>query len=900
MNSLIRRCLSLFACTVLLSMYPLSGQERLTSEEIASYKQEVRQLISFMEFSFNTLGNSLTTAREKNTIINTSYQKIFRDGQVQIEDDLAPNRSTVTNKDVQSYLKDIDFFFKDVKFKFNLEEISHSINDYDEHFFLVKMSRSIEGTTVENEAISNTQPRFVEVNLDENTRELKIVSIYTTKLNELAGITGWWNNLPIDWKLLFAEEIIIADSLTMREALLMNTSLQLGDTLYVPETDTIHHITTYSVSEIISSEMYPIYDSTFYIQSYDTVILNTTQMFSDLKQILDLRELDLKEMGLTDVSPINKMTRLRRLNISGNPITSIASLKSLSLLQSIDCSHTKIENIESLQFLPEITDINISHTFVENISPLQYLPKLEILNCAFTPVSSLASITENLALTDLDIQQTSVSSLAPLESLKNIRRINCSNTPITTLSPLGTLPELESLICNYTDINTLTPLEGAVSLTQLFCENTEINSLQPLSGLPNLASIYCDQTQITEKMASEYMRLHPKTLVIYNSDDLRGWWMNMSEAWKNILKGELSISSSPSKAELQAIANQTELDIRGNKSISDLQPVSMLRNLQILQCDATPVQSLTPLSSLLELRTLTFSNTNVNSLEPLRNQNQLFEIDCSGTQVNSLEPISELPRLVKVDCSNTPASDIIALVKLPRIEVIFCESTPVTQPQVMAFLDNKPETIIIYHSDELLNWWVQIPDEWKTIFRQHVSMDEAPSSLQLHKIEYLVTLNIEGNTTITNLQPITRLKRLKNLQISRTQIFDLGPISELTQLEKLTCAASPLRSLGPISKLQELKYLDIANTPIDGLDPLSNLLSLESLICSGTQIKDLKPIASLINLRILDCSNTRVKKLKPLNNLFSMESLTCYNTRISSKEINDYKSAHPQTTVVYY
>jgi len=878
----------------------LFAQERLTPEEIASYKEQTKQLVSFLEFSLNTLGNPNSTSREKNTIINTTYLKVFRDAQVQIEDDLAPNRSTVTNKDVASYLKDIDFFFKEASFSYEVEEVTHSINDFDQHFFLVKMKRKLVGTTVENDRIDNTLPRFMEINLDEQQDELKIVSIYTTKLNELAGIQGWWNNLPIDWKLLFAEEISIKDSLTMRDALLVNTSLKLGDTLYLPRTDTIHKISDYLIDEIIASKIYPVYDSTLFLHEYDTISLNTANIFSDIREILDLRELDLSNQGLTSVAPLSKMTRLRRLNISNNPVNSIETLKSLSVLQSLDCSFTQIEDLEALKFLPEISELNISNTFVSNISPLAYLEKLELLNCSFTQIANLAPLADNKLLQELDCQQTLVSTLAPVGILPQLSRINCANTPISSLDPIANLPSLESLICNNTDITTLEPLQQINTLTQLFCENTDVASLEPLSELPNLTSIYCDQTNITEQAALDYMRRHPNTLVIYKSDDLRGWWASMSPIWKDVLEGEMDISDNPSKAALQAIANRSTLDIRDNKAITDLGPVSMLRNLQTLYIDGTNVNSLAPLSSLIDLNTLTLSRTKVNSLDPLRYQKSLVEIDFSATRVNSIEPLSELPRLTKITCNDTPIDDLLPLIDLPRIEHIYCDNTRVFQPQVMAFLSQKPECLIIYHSEELLDWWLNVSLPWQDIFRKQVSLDEVPTPAQLHQIEYLSSLNIEGNTSITSLDPVIQLKRLKNLQISRTQIADLSPLSNLPQLERLTCAESPLRSLDPISGLQQLIYLDIANTPIEDLDALSNLVSLETLICSGTQIKDIKPISSLTQLKVLDCANTRVKKLSPLKGIEGMTSLTCYNTRVSNKEIRAFKTQHPEAQVVYY
>ncbi|EIM73632.1 hypothetical protein A3SI_17774, partial [Nitritalea halalkaliphila LW7] len=115
------RCLLLLLLTTII--YP-----PVFAQDIAGYsKQEVKDLskkvedqILFLEYFLNTVGSKDTPARDKDVIIRESYSKIFRDGKVQVEDDLLLDRQVITNKDITSYLKDIEFFFKDASFKFKV------------------------------------------------------------------------------------------------------------------------------------------------------------------------------------------------------------------------------------------------------------------------------------------------------------------------------------------------------------------------------------------------------------------------------------------------------------------------------------------------------------------------------------------------------------------------------------------------------------------------------------------------------------------------------------------------------------------------------------------------------------------------------------------------------------
>src|SRR5258706_3372881 len=94
----------------------------------AEGEKKVKDMVAFLGFMLNTLGNSTTSARDKDVLIAESYSKIFRDAKVQVEDDLDEERSVITNKDVVAYLKDINFFFKEVKFEFNIDKVERGVN----------------------------------------------------------------------------------------------------------------------------------------------------------------------------------------------------------------------------------------------------------------------------------------------------------------------------------------------------------------------------------------------------------------------------------------------------------------------------------------------------------------------------------------------------------------------------------------------------------------------------------------------------------------------------------------------------------------------------------------------------------------------------------------------------
>ena len=200
------RLFYIFLILYLFVVSPCQAQnlvDMMPTAEVESHKSRVRDLVEFLEFALNTIGNSKTLTRDKNIIISQSYLKIFEHPKVQIEDDLNENRDIITRKDIQAYLSDIDFFFKHVEFKFNIEDISHYVNANGDIYFLVSMTRNLKGITIENDSVNSMKIRYLEVNFNEKERDLKIASIYSNRLSEEEGLMNWWQNLPYPWTDIF-------------------------------------------------------------------------------------------------------------------------------------------------------------------------------------------------------------------------------------------------------------------------------------------------------------------------------------------------------------------------------------------------------------------------------------------------------------------------------------------------------------------------------------------------------------------------------------------------------------------------------------------------------------------------------------------------------------------------
>jgi Leucine-rich repeat (LRR) protein len=76
-----------------------------------------------------------------------------------------------------------------------------------------------------------------------------------------------------------------------------------------------------------------------------------------------------------------------------------------------------------------------------------------------------------------------------------------------------------------------------------------------------------------------------------------------------------------------------------------------------VQFTDTQVSDLSPLSELKNLRYLLLSNTQVSDLSPLAELKNLYYLQLGGTQVSDLSPLVELKNLTHLDLRNTLVSE---------------------------------------------------------------------------------------------------------------------------------------------------------------------------------------------------------------------------------------------------
>lgn len=761
-------------------------------------------MVSYLEFCLNLLGDDETDMYDKDVIVHDSYQKIFRDAQVQIEDDLDPSRKQPINKSVQAYLKDVDFFFKTVKFKLEVQDVSWFMNSQNQIYYKVTLLRKINGTDIEGRTIQNSQQRFIEINLDEQKQDLKIASYYTTKITETQDLFTWWETLPLEWKKFFGKRIPFTDNLTMGDVASTMPDLKMTDSVK------------------ISSKYYP---------------LNNQNTINGLKKLLSSETLDLSgQKFFTDLSPISKFSGLKELNLSNTLTKSIDGIRACSKLEKLNLSSTAVKHIESFKYLSSLRELDCSHTMIDSIENMVYLQNL----------------------VQLDLSGSFVKDIRPLEQLSSLKSLSLKNTRITNIDALAKLQLLEVLDLEKTDIESVEALKNNQQLKKLDIDNTTVSSIDALSGLQNLTLVYADGTKLTKENLKNFTSLHPSCQVIFESGELLQWWDGLSIEWKSVFSQYTGGSSKLNKEQLHELIGIKVLNI-STQPVKDFSGLKYLSHLKKLEARELHINNLKGLEKLSDLEFLNLSGSVINDFSNIRNLRGLKTLNLSNTGFNTIHLVDSLKQLAQLDIEHTqvPLADAETfdashpgIIVFYRSEILRTWWNALSQTWKDYFIQNilyldpddgalhglvKKEKIVIEDNMKIsdlapLKMFVNL----KELTVSGTAVSDFSITTSFRKLE---VLNIPRNP-VTGFEFLSQLTQLKELNVSSLRIYNIDFLYSLHDIEYLNLSNISIKSVKPVSSLVYLKYLDISNTKVSSLAPLKKLILLDNLICYNTSVKE--------------------------------------------------------------
>lgn len=198
--------------------------------------------------------------------------------------------------------------------------------------------------------------------------------------------------------------------------------------------------------------------------------------------VKDLRELDLHEKGIADISGIQYLTNLQILDLGFNNISDISALQGLVNLQDLNLGFNNITDISALKDLKNLQKLGLNTNRITDISPLRSLSKLDSLCLPCNQVSDITALQGLTNLVILEINNTGISDINKLQKLTSLKTLYLNENHISDIRALQGLTNLQILKLDFNNISDISALRDLTKLEELGLFGNQISDYSPVKA----------------------------------------------------------------------------------------------------------------------------------------------------------------------------------------------------------------------------------------------------------------------------------------------------------------------------------------------------------------------------------------------------------------------------------
>ena len=655
--------------------------------------------------------------------------------------------------------------------------------------------------------------------------------------------------------------------------------------------------------------------------------------------MLTLTSLTANNTNISDLTGLQHASNLTTLMLDGNNLSTIDSLTGLTQLTTLSLDSNKLSNIAPLVELAQLETLSLENNNLSDVAPLVELTELKTLRLRgnllsypslYTTIPTLRSngvdvgVDTRTPTTLINIPGTpgvAGEARQVLVEVQDQNGIIFAGVPVTfTLTAAGGHRSTSKATSNLNGkaITTLTlgpePGENVVNATV-----TEIQ--QPLTftltTIDENTLVHIPDVNLRAKIAETLNK--PKNATLNAGDlsaltsldarnaniqDLTGIEyahnLNFLNLGAEYIEGKGNANSN-TVSNLQPLSGLTNLNTLwlNNNNISDISPLSALKNLARLGLDSNNISDISPLSALKNLNSLSLQSNNISdifSLSALKNLTQLY---LYNNNISDISALSALKNLTQLYLHNNNISDISPLLALnltgtqwnstglylwnnplsytsihthipamqaKGIEISYTHRTPTKLLKVSGDVQQT-----VTNSELPLPFVVQVQDQRNQAFA------EVPVTFTLTDDDG--KLSLTKTKTDTNGSAQTRLTFGETGGTTTVQVT----VPNITQTIQFTATAvSPDAHVSLRDDNLYTKIVETLGKPTDASITAADMLTLTSLTANNASISDLTGLQHASNLTTLMLDANNLSNIDPLTGLTQLTTLSLDNNKLSN------------------
>ncbi|MGN0606199.1 MAG: hypothetical protein ACI4JM_06730, partial [Oscillospiraceae bacterium] len=586
-----------------------------------------------------------------------------------------------------------------------------------------------------------------------------------------------------------------------------------------------------------------------YVQNFDTDDADSDILSA--KEIAAVTEIDVSDMGISDLKGIEYFTALENLICKRNSLTSLDTSQNTKL-KKLSCYNNKLKSL------------NVNQNTA-----------LEYLYCYNNELTSF-DLSENTALIELWCDNNHLTSLDVNKNTKLIY-LDCCSNQLTSLD----VSKNTALMCLVCSENSLTSLDISqnTALQALKCQNN------PLIAVNAASTILADYF-----MASPLLPFTTKTNVIRFDDygikadmmsDITGG--TISEDCLNITGSKVTYTY-----DIDGDFGENTISCTINVSgiaITEERFPDETFNDYVKQNFDTDDDYILSEEEIESVTLIDVTDMGISDLTGIEYFTALKTLNCSGNSLTSLD-VSKNTTLTELYCSANP---LIAVNATGSISEFYAsplsafEADFETKSVCLADYGIKEDMVSDLTGGTISNGYLIVTDgKAKYTYDIDGGFGENTISCTINAdgiviseenfpdanfCNYVRKFDIDKNNVFSE----TELLKATRFEVYYKEISDLKGIEYFTALEFLSCSGNNLTSLD-VSQNTELKELYCYNNKLKSLNVNQNT-ALEYLYCYNNELTSLD-VSGCTALTNLNCENNSLTSLDLSENT-ALETLSC-------------------------
>ena len=214
-----------------------------------------------------------------------------------------------------------------------------------------------------------------------------------------------------------------------------------------------------------------------------------------------LEELTMEGCSISSLAFLEGAPSLKKLDLSRNAVGSLSVLAAIPTLRELDLADNAVADPGPLAGLTELTSVDLSENVLTTIAPLGSCTKLTSLDVSENKLTDIAAVRSLTALTSFRAEKNQIADCTPLAVCTELRTLDISNNLITDITMLGSLTKLTELDFSYNQASALPELPASAALVTIDGSYNQLTTLEQLDKLEALNYVYMDYNAEVSKIA---------------------------------------------------------------------------------------------------------------------------------------------------------------------------------------------------------------------------------------------------------------------------------------------------------------------------------------------------------------------------------------------------------------